>query len=533
MFKRFVAALLAVTMLTSPLVAQADLAKSLGAMVNFTAPGAFTTADRGALVGGNVSLRLPVKTYNLFYFDPPRFSAGCGGIDLFMGSFSYLNADAFKGLIKSIAQAAAGYFFITALGNICPDCAKWLTYLQSLATMLNQGQLNTCKIGGSFGAALANTVTDNMGFARDAKTADISQWFDSSDPNTFLGGGAEADWVRNVMGMMRQPGQDKTTALASKNPNAGNLVWRAMVKTNAANVFGFDASVNGAALSLNSAELASMIISLVGTIIVPPDPTKFDGTADPALTAQCASAKSAGSAACEQGAKRIEPMLNFSDITDGITAGNKDYMRCMTDTGGMEMDMNNEFGCLTMKSVPMTWPGTLAIVGYFLYCDSTQQMPVLTATDGTATLCWQTAVPEPNSIVGNLANGQPLTNNQRAFLSNFKSPVMRLMIEAQRTPQVMVIIGETFRPQMASELSALFGNAMLKVIATAFTQNKMGIMSDDVKARRDEFMKYMAQMSEKRGEFTDNALKAVAYMKEARAYEPIMVTTPKVKGATR
>ncbi len=55
---------------------------------------------------------------------PPSFSAGCGGIDLFGGSFSFINMNQFVDLMRAVASNAAGYAFQLAINAMCPDCGR-------------------------------------------------------------------------------------------------------------------------------------------------------------------------------------------------------------------------------------------------------------------------------------------------------------------------------------------------------------------------------------------------------------------------
>ena len=82
--------------------AKADLNSSLndmftrwGGRVNVTTPGAYEAQTRGFLVGGSISARVPRDTLQPFAIKSPYIKAGCGGIDIFGGSFSFINADSF------------------------------------------------------------------------------------------------------------------------------------------------------------------------------------------------------------------------------------------------------------------------------------------------------------------------------------------------------------------------------------------------------------------------------------------------------
>ncbi|WP_204340055.1 conjugal transfer protein TraH, partial [Rhizobium leguminosarum] len=59
--------------------------------------------------GGSLSIRSPGRGINIVQFAPPRIDAGCGGIDIFFGSFSFINGAQFEQLLRSIAANATGF----------------------------------------------------------------------------------------------------------------------------------------------------------------------------------------------------------------------------------------------------------------------------------------------------------------------------------------------------------------------------------------------------------------------------------------
>ena len=56
-------------------------------LANTTDPTITSTARRGVIAGGSVQIRNRIVDTNLVTFTPPSFQAGCGGVDLFGGSF--------------------------------------------------------------------------------------------------------------------------------------------------------------------------------------------------------------------------------------------------------------------------------------------------------------------------------------------------------------------------------------------------------------------------------------------------------------
>ncbi len=52
----------------------------------------------------------PGQKYQLISMTLPDINAGCGGIDAYLGSFSFINGDQLQRFVKQIMSNAAGYF---------------------------------------------------------------------------------------------------------------------------------------------------------------------------------------------------------------------------------------------------------------------------------------------------------------------------------------------------------------------------------------------------------------------------------------
>ena len=82
----------ALTVFITAMPARADLQGEMNlffdSLANTTDPTITSTARRGVIAGGNVQIRNRIVDTNLVTFTPPSFQAGCGGVDLFGGSFS-------------------------------------------------------------------------------------------------------------------------------------------------------------------------------------------------------------------------------------------------------------------------------------------------------------------------------------------------------------------------------------------------------------------------------------------------------------
>ena len=86
--------------------AQADLEGELDKMFNdlhnTTRPKAYMTERRGVISGGSIVQRNYIRDLNPITMTAPRIEAGCGGIDLYGGSFSYINKDEFVNFLSQV-----------------------------------------------------------------------------------------------------------------------------------------------------------------------------------------------------------------------------------------------------------------------------------------------------------------------------------------------------------------------------------------------------------------------------------------------
>ncbi|MFV3537544.1 conjugal transfer protein TraH, partial [Mycobacterium tuberculosis] len=89
-----------------------------GAAANVTGPTAFQGQSAGYYSGGSLWSRFPQKSINPVSVALPSARGGCGGIDLFAGSFSFINADEIVAMLKATANNAIGFAFQLAIDSI-------------------------------------------------------------------------------------------------------------------------------------------------------------------------------------------------------------------------------------------------------------------------------------------------------------------------------------------------------------------------------------------------------------------------------
>jgi conjugative transfer pilus assembly protein TraH len=217
--------------------------ESLGAVGNYTAPGAFRGQAYNTYAGGGLMMRSPNKVYQLASIQLPSAKAGCGGIDVFGGSFSHISAAEFKNMLRNITAALPGIAFQLALESVSPLLGGLTKWAKGLETWINNARINSCETA----KAIVSTAADAAGFSSQETCSDLA---------IELGLESDRDAARRRCGSDR-PGilgaarSSSDPNIKNKAPFVGNLTWKALQRA-------------GTALDDPEREL---IMSLVGTVI--------------------------------------------------------------------------------------------------------------------------------------------------------------------------------------------------------------------------------------------------------------------------
>jgi conjugative transfer pilus assembly protein TraH len=197
---------------------------NLGAIGNYTQPGAFRGQAYNTYTGGSIYLRSPSKVYQLATIQFPYVKAGCGGIDVFAGSFSHLSAAEFKNVLKSITANLPGVAFQLALSAVTPLLGQKAEWAKSLETFINNARINSCETAMSLVRGAANAA----GFDAFSSCVRIA---------IELGLEPDEDAARNRCRTAQ--GATLSAAASSGNPDAkamvpfvGNLTWQALKRVN-------------------------------------------------------------------------------------------------------------------------------------------------------------------------------------------------------------------------------------------------------------------------------------------------------------
>ncbi len=237
---------------------QNELNQMLNTLSSQSYPAVYETQRRGVISGGAFHARTRINETNLGGFVPPDFSAGCGGIDLYGGSFSFINSEQFNKLIRDIAGNASGYLLGLAISAMNEKAYQHIEALQEKIMHLNSLFSNSCNMGQGLvnsmpmPAAMKKFQTDaSLGISR-ANVADTFQ--------SFTGTGlAGSDPVKTWRQSASPHDQQKLL---------GNLVWNALQKSSVILGNGYREAVMSLTgtlvISMNPGESQPTLFSYIG-----------------------------------------------------------------------------------------------------------------------------------------------------------------------------------------------------------------------------------------------------------------------------
>lgn len=223
---------------------QSEMDKLFNGMSNYTPAGVYETQRRGVLSGGRVTVKTKIFDENLVSFAPPSWKAGCGGVDLYGGSLSFINADQIVQLLRAVAANAKGYAFQLALDNVFPDGAKWIENFQKKVQDLNQHLSNSCQLA----QGIVNDATSGMNIKH--KTDASIKATTSGLYEDFFSSKSESTG--------RSPSEElKTNAPGEYEKQIGNIIWK-QLKANGVHAW----------FQYGDDTLLESIMSLTGTVII-------------------------------------------------------------------------------------------------------------------------------------------------------------------------------------------------------------------------------------------------------------------------
>ncbi|MFN7570493.1 MAG: conjugal transfer protein TraH [Betaproteobacteria bacterium] len=223
-----------------------ELFDSVNAAGNVSSPAVVQGQTLNMYTGGSMFMRMPKRTYNVASFTPPSWDAGCGGIDLFLGGFSFINKEQFVSMLRNIGTNALGYGFKLAIQNLCPTCDNVMQALEATARFMNQMNVNSCETA----VGLVNAVKPDS-WKRDVQNTaknygvGLGSFADVTDAWTKVAN----DWGKAGDELEKIP--DAKPEVKEALP-VGNVVWIALKK------------IDGL-----TDEYRMLLMSMIGTTVFP------------------------------------------------------------------------------------------------------------------------------------------------------------------------------------------------------------------------------------------------------------------------
>lgn len=215
---------------------------SLGYDGNVSKAQAWQGQAAGYITGGSVYLRNPVKQVQLISMQVPSLNSGCGGIDAYLGAFSFISGEEIQRFAKQIMSNAAGYAFDLALQTMVPELKQAKDFLQKIASDVNSANMSSCQAAqGIIGGLWPVSQLSNQKICQDIAGDDniFSDWASSRQGCTV---GGQGDSVTG-----RANANEKDQVLKNKN-----LIWDALGRNHL-----FD----------GNRQLKELVMSIVGSII--------------------------------------------------------------------------------------------------------------------------------------------------------------------------------------------------------------------------------------------------------------------------
>lgn len=463
---------LSLSTLTGP--AQAGLKEAMNKMFvsASTDAQAIQSQRLNGMYGGSMALRPMSAGINIVQFAGPRIDAGCGGIDMFFGSFSFINGAQFEQLIRSIAANAVGYAVKMAIQNMCNPCANLIDSLEAAMRELNSMAKNTCAIAGAmFGdkdsmrkiSEAAGRVGTHLSTAVQA-SSDIfkaENWRLSLTPKEQSQGGGSATSAT------------AKEAIKENNPLDGNVVFRAANDA-------LDNGANTLRAFMSNKDVIRVVMGLYGVVIINPDRT---------VSAQCP--KDAPPEKCSDDAQKYSPSIATWQYL-------MEPKRYQIDGVVVKDCLNSECTKIGSGNIPLaSWGGVSEAVNIGLF-------GVPEGAHGAGAT--------PDSIVGAYIHKVPPSNNSlnshaRTLVAMVPLPILNLMSKVQDIPggpatlgnQLAAVLPEYFAYQIASEFQNIGANVFsgqTKVDMPALYADNLAQKGAELNFMRPDGMRLLQIMNE-------------------------------------
>lgn len=400
---------------------------------NNTRPQGLSTADRSGFFGGSAYIRSPIQNINLVGFDPPRFSAGCGGIDLFAGSFSFINSAQLTQVFRAVAANAVGLAFGAAIKTISPELYALMQQFQTLLQNMNNLAKNSCSLAKLIVEPAEKAATSAL---TDGSTGAVSKGLFSDAMGTLTG------YLQSANDTLKKVGQF--------NPVMGNQEWKAAVATKAAGMLGAFGISDGQDASAPNSLVNRVLVSLIG----------YHVGSMPCEASNSAGVVSGGGDGVGKNDCSGPAILSIDDLMKGggINSPHPEaplkLYNCLNpngegnNTGGTDLQI-----CTKISTLPWNYQGIDAYVNTYLF-----GTPDASSVTG-------------DSILGRMnGSSDNFTPEQRAFLQSAGVPLVSMMHSVSQAQD---------RIEMTKQLRAPIVLCITSEIAYALAKSAAGIKDNN------------------------------------------------------
>ncbi|MBN3506369.1 conjugal transfer protein TraH [Burkholderia cenocepacia] len=456
--------LLAAIFAIAPHFASAGILADLGSMVmaNSTAPGTMSTKDRVGVFMGAFTMRSPIKSVNLVTFDPPRIDAGCGGIDLYGGSFSFINSQQLIQIFRQVAADAAGLAFKAAIKSISPSLDALITEFQTLLQNLNNLAKNSCQ--------MAHMIVDPIDKALSNAV--------NGDGNT---GGTNSNMFTDVMGGLKNYLSDANSYFknqSSNNPKAGNALVKKVVASGASSIMGMAGLPNVDGSSDNPSDpnsLNNMVLyAFLGYNIDAAPCNSLNQSGQGVQSAKPAN-NTIGQVTCSGPA-----VMTLDDLVKGGGNGSPrpdiplNLYKCVNPSGSVFGGVDNQI-CTQMQVVPFNYVGIQGWVNSMMFGTVDPALSI-----------------SGNSIVGqvNSVNSTTFSAQQVSFMQQAGVPLAALLSKTSNT-STRVAIAQRLSPHIVDCVAARIGEVLYKganLIQTTPGYDLTDDQKDRIKTLRTDYL---------------------------------------------
>lgn len=128
-----------------------------------TGSSSYQNQQRGFYSAGGFQGRLNTAVDHPITVTLPKLKSGCGGVDLFLGGMSFLDADYLVQKFQNIIQAAPALAFDIALKVMAKELSDSMSKLEGATNWLNNLQLDDCAISNRVVTAVKEDDPDVLG----------------------------------------------------------------------------------------------------------------------------------------------------------------------------------------------------------------------------------------------------------------------------------------------------------------------------------------------------------------------------------